>query len=378
MALRDTASERVEEQREERAENSETTETLDNIDVDMSSIAFTHFHPTTIVTGTFPEDEGNPVIRFPDQQHNDNRRDQGYLGLVVDDPGVIVDADEGTEETVILDVDSSNEIRVFNGDDDNTTVGRGSGLEAEDLVKYDDRSYEGEIVDSFPDDRIILTVGGSASKSVAKALDVNGAETAGMDGDTGDVNGGLIEYAPDDVDADVRSRYARNPELRDDLYGTETAVMVAWRSDIDDAVTGYTGQDDDSTNPVLGLGDDDSTHSDPRQASFAELVEAGERREMKWFSVFSDHGDGLDPVDPTTGDPIGYTYLEWTFDPSVGPDRLPDKDYEFVQQYVEAVNDGQIAADEDTIRENISENQDELTDDPREDRIVELIQSQAE
>lgn len=375
MTLRDQTTESIKQSREEReSSDSGERETVDNIEINMSEIAFTHFHPTSILTGKFPEDEGNPVIRFPDQQHNDGRRDQGYLGLVLDDMGVLADEDEGTDGTVILDVHESNEVRVFNEDDDQTTVGEGNGMEAEDLVKYGDRTYEGTLTDEFPVDRSIAVVGGAASKSVAKALDVNGAQNADMDADTGDVNGGLIEYAPDDVDADVRSRYARNPELREDLYGTDVAILVGRREEIDDDVTGYLGRDGEAQDgdPVLGEGPDGQTHTDPFQASYAELVEAGERRSMKWFSVFADFGDGLEKVEPVEGEPTGYTYLEWRFDPQVG--RLPDEDYEFVETYVE---EG-APTDEDVIRQNIEDNAENLSDDPNKERIVELIQNMAE
>jgi len=341
MGFRDSVTEEVKQAREN--SGSEQDETLEQIEVDMGSTAFVHFHPTTILTGTFPEDEGNPIIRFPDQQHNEGRLDQGYLGLVLDEPGTIADAEEGTEGTVILDVVDSNEIRVFNEDDSGTTVGRGNGMEAEDLVKYGDRTYEGDVVDDFGEDRIIAIVSGTASTSVAKKLDVNGAENAGMDEETGQVNGGLIEY-PNGEDAEVSRRYARNPELRAELYGAEVGVMVARREELDE--------------------------------EYAEMVENEERRAMKWFSVFADTGDGFESLETVEGEPVGYSYLEWNFDPSVGGDNsdyLPDEDYEFVQEYVEAG----MPTDEDTIRTNIEDNGGGLSDEPNVDRMVELIQSQS-
>ncbi|AGM11432.1 hypothetical protein M199_gp234 [Halogranum tailed virus 1] len=332
MGFKDSVTEEVKQAREN--SGSDEQETLEQIEVDMGSTAFVHFHPTTILTGTFPEDEGNPIIRFPDAQHNEGRLDQGYLGLVLDDPGVVADAEEGTEGTVIVDVADSNEVRVFNADDKGTDVLDGVGVE------YGDRLYKGEVVDSFDADRIIAVVSGTASTSVAKKLDVNGAENAGMDEETGQVNGGLIEY-PNGADADVSSRYARNPELREELYGTEVGVMVARREELDE--------------------------------EYAEMVENEERRAMKWFSVFADLGDGFEPLSPTEGTPVGYSYLEWNFDPSVGSNRLPDEDYEFVQEYVEAG----MPTDEDTIRTNIEDNGGSLSDDPNVDRMVELIQNQS-
>lgn len=337
MGFRDAAVDDV----QQANENSNEQEELEQIEVDMSDIAFTHSHPTSIVSGTMPDGEGNPIIRFRDAQHNDGRLDQGYLGFVLDDPSVVADEDEGTEGTVVLDVHESNEIRVFDENDSQTSVGRGNGFEAEDQVRYGDRSYEGELVDGFDEDRIILIVNGVASKSVGRKVDVNGAPMADMDEDTGRDNGGLIEYAPDGTDTDVSSRYTRDPELRDELYGTEVAFMIARREELDD--------------------------------DYAELVEEGERRAMNWYSVFAEGDDGMESLEMVEGEPVGSSYLEWRFDPDVGPNRLPDDDYEFVMTYV----DEGLPTDEETIRTNIEQNTGSLSDDFDADAIVERVQSEA-
>lgn len=370
MGFRDTATADVKEAQSGNSDSNNERERVEQIEVDMSTIAFTHFHPTTIVTGEFPEDEGNPIIRFRDEQHNDGRKDQGYLGLVIDNPGVVADSEEGTEDTIILDVQDSNEVRVFNANDSETTVKEAGGEVMG--VSYDGRFYDGEVVDEFPDDRIILVVSGSASKNVAKRLDVNGIENADMDEETGQVNGGLIEY-PNGADADVSSRYARDPELRADLLGTEVALLTARREEMSDDVTGYLGEDGDANDgdPVLGEGPNGETHTDENKASYAELVAASERWEMKWFSVFADFGDGMEPVEPTEGEPTGYTYLEWNWDASAGGDYLPDTDYEFVTDYA----DSEMPTDAETIRANIEDHSDSLSDDPNVDRMIELIQN---
>lgn len=303
-------------------------EELEQIEVEMGEMSFVHFQPTTAITGTFPDDEGNPIIRFPDAQHNEGRLDQGYLGLVLDEPAVSSDADEGTENTVILDVADSNEVRVFNADDTQTDVLDGIGVE------YSDRLYKGDVVDEFPDDRIILVVSGSASKSVARTLDVNGAPLAGMDED-GQKNDGLIEY-PNGAEADVYSRYARNPELRDELYGSEVGLMVVRREEFDE--------------------------------EYAELVESGERRAMKYFLVQGDVGDGTEMLSPVEGESIGYSWLEWNWNAEGG--SVPDQDQEFINGYR---NSG-MPTDEATIRANISDNQDSLSGDTDEDTLVEMIQ----
>lgn len=340
MGFRDAAVDDV--QRANENNGSEEQEEVEQIEVDMGNIAFTHFHPTSIVNGTMPDGEGNPIIRFRDAQHNDGRLDQGYLGFVLDDPSVVVDEEEGTEGTVVLDVHESNELRVFDENDKQTTVGRGKGFDAEDQVKYGDRSYEGELVDGFDEDRIILIVNGVASKSVARKVDVNGAPTADMDEETGRDNGGLIEYSPDGEETDVSSRYTRDPELRSELYGEEVAFMVARREELDE--------------------------------DYAELVEEGDRRPMKWYSVFAAGDDGeMDSLEMVEGEPIGSSYLEWRFDPDVGPSRLPDDDYEFVMTYV----DEGLPTDEETIRTNLDQNPDALSEDYDADAIIERIQAEA-
>jgi len=80
-----------------------------------------------------------------------------------------------------------------------------------------------------------------------------------------------------------------------------------------------------------------------------------ETRDMMWYTVVGPDGEKLEP---TEGEPVGYSYLEWRFDPSAG--NLPDEDWEFVQEYIEAG----APTDEDTILENIEQNSDELSDDP--------------
>lgn len=341
MSFKEKATEDVKQARESSNGNNERQQ-VEQIEVDMSATTFVHSAPTTIVTGTFPEDEGNPIIRFPDAQHNDGRLDQGYLGLVLDDPEAVVDEDEGTDGTVILDVEDSNEVRVFDENDKGTDVIDGVGVE------YDSgqgsRLYRGDFVDSFEADRIILIVSGTASKNVAKKLDVNGAVNAEMAEDGSGTNGGLIEY-PNGEDTDVSSRYARNPELRAELFGAPVGLMVARREELDE--------------------------------DYAEMVDEGERRAMKWFSVFADTGDGFDGLEPVEGEPTGYSFLEWNWDTSAGGDYIPDEDFSFVMNYVEAVESGDTTADEENIRANIEDHTDELSDDPNVDRMVEMIQERA-
>jgi hypothetical protein len=333
MNLRDAVSNEVEE-----SASNEQDETLEQIDVDFASIPFVKFYPTTLVSGTFPTDEGNPIIRFPDAGNNDGRRDQGYLGLVMEDMTI---STAGAQETgfdmtdatfVETDDDDSTEYRAVNFADDAT-----SSKYDGDAVNIAGDQYGVEDTTTTIDGRAILVVDRSAAVSVARKLDVNGATFAGMDEETGDVNGGLIEYVPDDVDVGINRRYARNPELRDEFYGEELSLLVTRRSEVDD----------DYAERVADRNDD--------------------TRDMMWYTVF----DGDEPVEPVEGEPVGYSYLEYRFDPSAG--NLPDDQWEFVQEYISAG----APTDEDTILSNIEDNADSFDDDPNTERIVGLIQADA-
>lgn len=324
MSYREQVAEEVQEASS--SNDNEESESLEQIEVDLSDTPFVKFTPTTLTAGTFPEaDEGNPIIRFPDEE-NTGRRDQGYLGLVMDDISAEVDE---FEDTVVLETtDDSTDYRVFDLSDDQTTEIDGTG------IKFGDRLYEGDIVDADEfAGRAIVIVDRTAATSVARKLDVNGATAAGMDEETGQPNGGLIEYAPDDADTNVNQRYARNPELREDLQGERVGVMVSRREEMDD--------------------------------DYAELVENDEARGMYWYSVFTmEDGETVQPVE---GEPVGYSFLEWRFDPTAG--HLPDEQWSFVQEYQA---EG-LPTDEETIVKNVEKNGYE----ENEERIVRLIQNDA-
>ena len=314
----------------------DTQETLDQIEVDFGSTPFVKFYPSTLISGTFPTDEGNPIIRFPDASNNDGRRDQGYLGLVMEDLTIDTSDDTGfdmSDATFLQTSDSdSTGYRAVNFNDGQTEeVFGGEGVD----ISGD--KYEIEERTTNIDGRAILVVDRTAAVSVARALDVNGDEFAGMDEESGQVNGGLIEYSPNDEETSVNRRYARNPELREELYGEEVSVLVTRRSEVDD----------DYAERVADAND--------------------ETRDMMWYTVVA----GDETLEPTTGEPVGYSYLEWRFDPTAG--NLPDEDWEFVQEYIEAG----APTDEDTILNNIEDNAGELSDDPNTERMVGLIQADA-
>jgi len=330
MSFRDQVADEVKEAAEN-SSNNEEQETLDQIEVDLGETPFVKFNPTAMVTGTFPEDEGNPIIRFPDSENNDGRRDQGYLGLVMDDVGAETDE---FEDTIVLETENdSTDYRIFDSEDKDTKVVEGMG------VKFGDRLYEGEVVDAdnFAD-RAIVVVDRTAAVSVARKIDVNGAVNAGMDEETGQPNGGLIEYAPDEEDTGVRRRYARNPELREELYGEEIGILVSRREEMDEDYAERVADDDDPA------------------------------RQMYWYSVFT--MDDGETIEPTEGEPVGYSFLEWRFDPTAG--HLEDDQWEFVQEYIA----NGLPTDEDTIATNIEENSDQFDTEPNTERMTRLIQNE--
>jgi len=333
MNLRESATEEV-----NAAASNETQETLDQIEVDMGAVPFVKFYPTTYITGTFPEEEGNPIIRFRDRSNNNGRQDQGYLGLVMDDLTISTSDETGfdmSEATFVETSDAdSTAYRAVNFNDGSTVEKFGG-----DGVGIDGDTYEVEDRTTTIDGRAILVVDRTAAVSVARKLDVDGATFAGMDESTGQVNTGLIEYAPEDADAEVNRRYARDPELREELYGEEVGVLVTRRSEVDEDYAERVADPNDET------------------------------REMMWYTVVNE-GTG-DTLQPTEGEPVGYSFLEWRFDPTAG--NLPDQDYEFVQEYIDAG----APTDEDTILDNINQNADQLSDDPNTERMVGLIQNMA-
>jgi len=75
-------------------------------------------------------------------------------------------------------------------------------------------------------------------------------------------------------------------------------------------------------------------------------------------------------LEPTTGTPIGYSFLEWNWEEG-GTSNIPETVSEFVTQYQQSG----MPVDEATIRTNIENNDEDLTDSVNEEQIVEMIQS---
>jgi hypothetical protein len=360
---REQVADEVAQAKENRGSNNgPQRESVDQIEVDMGATPFVKFYPTTAITGTFPEDEGNPIIRFRDEENNGHAH-QGYLGLVMDD--LTIDTEDASDDggfdmsgasIVETDDDDYTEFRAVNFTDDATSEKFGG-----EAVNIDGDQYGIDEQHTTLEGRAILVVDRTAAVSVAKKIDRNGATSADMDEETGQTNTGLVEYVPDDQESEVSWRYARRPELREELLGEDVTILVSRREEVDTGATGYIPNGE--TEPVIGDADDGTTHSDDAQASYEELIAADEARGMMWYSVFAD-GEALEPVE---GEATGYSFLEWRFDPTAG--NLPDEQWEFVQTYQSM----ELPQDESTILSNVRDN----FDDANEDRIIGLIQSGA-
>lgn len=370
---RDAVADEVTQAKENRSSNNDNDSfgrgfsDLEQIEVDMGETPFVKFYPTTALTGTFPEDEGNPVIRFRDESNNGHGH-QGYLGLVVDDLTIDTSSEGGfdmSDATIVkTDEDDYTEYRAVNFGDDSTTEKFGG-----EAVNIDGDQYGIDERVTTVEGRSILVVDRTAAVSVAKKLDVSGATPAGMDPESDDdLNSGLIEYLPDGEESEdgVTWRYARRPELREELLGEDVTTLVSRREEIDSDFTGYTDEDGNFALPVPGDVDkeDVEPHDDESEASYAELVAADDARGMMWYSVFAD-GEALQPIEGTS---TNRPYLEWSFDATAG--HLPDDQWDFVQEYQAQ----SLPTDEETILSNVRENFGDETD---EEKIVGLIQNGA-
>lgn len=351
MALREQARDSATE-----AQNRSNTGGSDNEydGIDLTGDEFwVRLHPGTLLSGTLPEDEGNPLLKL--NAYDDDAAEidaHGNLGIVLDDPSLIVDEEEGTESTVVLETDEndSSDFRVYNPDTKGAEVIEDVGVEFDSGQGA--RINRGEIVDALPEDaRIVVTVSGGGAQNVARRLDVVG-ESARYDYDAGEANDGLIEYPlynddGDAVDADGNPvnfswRYARAPELKDELYGAEIALLMDWSSNMVN---------------VDELDDDARERFEERDT------------DSYYYSVFNlDTGEEIEAT--TDGEPERYTWLEWRYDAD-SENRIPGDQFQFVTGYVDEADD----FSEEAIREAVENNADEFDSEPETDRIVEMIQS---
>lgn len=334
MTFREQTAEAVNEMNEEQED-----EELEGIDVDWDEIPSVKFGTGVFITGELPEDEGNPVILFG--EYDDPARGR-YLGIVLDNPGFIVDEDENTDGTVVVDTDDDDntDYRVHNGDAAQTTVKDGA-------VSFTGNTYLGDVKETteFDEDRIMLFVTGGGHVSVARSLDINGNnayQTWNEEGGYSTTNGGLIDKTGEET------TYARyDVQVPDELLGEEIGVLCDWRSEFEDE-------------------------------EYRERLENDEdMNDSKWFSVFNiNTGEKLEPTE--YGEPIQRSFVdEWDEDATAedfdlsGGSSLTETEREFVESYRNSGKD----TDEDTVREAVEQDAEAFEGEPNTEAIVEELAS---
>ncbi len=218
------------------AESAQESQSNDNDDgyesdyerFDLDGCTFGKQHPTTAVRG-----EAVALRKLYDE----NDPDRADVAVILDNPSIVTDGDGLADSAVVQSDEEGDGFKVVNINDEQTKVLEDMGID------FAGNTFYGDVGDEFDADRIALKRGGGAGRSVTSTLDVNGATGARtLEDDDGDPvlhdggfpqhNGGLIEYHPDGRDGE-RPRYARDPELRPDVEGSEVVVMIQRLADID-------------------------------------------------------------------------------------------------------------------------------------------------
>jgi hypothetical protein len=338
MTFREKTAEAVNEMNEEQEEYED--EELEGIEVDWDSVPSVKFGTGVFITGELPEGEGNPVILFGD--YDAPARDR-YLGIVLDNPSLLVDEDENTDGTVVLDTDDDDntDYRVHNGDSAQTTVKNSA-------VKFTGNTNLGEVIQpsEFDEDRAIVFVTGGGHVSVARSLDINGNNARQIwneEGGYATTNGGLIDKSGDET------TYARyDVQVPDELLGEEIGIMCDWRSEFEDEEYRERLEEDDDMN------------------------------DSKWFSVFNmNTGQKLEPRE--YGEPIQRTFVDDWKEDATAEDfgegavetSLTETESEFVESYRSSGKD----TDEETVREAVEADADAFDGEPNTEAIVEELAS---
>lgn len=195
---------------------------------DLDGVSFGKQHPTTAVRG-----EAVALRKLWD----DDDPDRADVAVILDNPSIVTSEGPLEGSVVVHGDDEGDQFKVVNEDDDDTKI-------MEDLIDFAGNTFYGDVESDFGAmDRIALKRGGGAGRSITSVLDVKGAVGARTATDEdGDIvlhdggfpqhNGGLVEYHPDGRDGE-RPRYARDPQLRDDVEGHDVVVMIQRLEDID-------------------------------------------------------------------------------------------------------------------------------------------------
>lgn len=214
---------------------------------DVSEVAWGKSHPTTAVRGRAV------ALR---KLYDEDDPDRSDVAVILEDPSLVT-SEEGleTSRVVMNSEETGDEFKVVNLADAQTGALGSSGkisdpdaIEAADSLMATDfagNTFYGNVSTEFDldADQVALKRGGGAGRSITSVLDVNGATAATSvtddngepvlhDGGFPEHNGGLVEYHPDGRDGE-RPRYARDPQLRDDVVGQDVIIMIQRLSEVD-------------------------------------------------------------------------------------------------------------------------------------------------
>lgn len=238
------------------AEGSQENDTQEYDLFDLETVdGYGRQHPASAIRG-----DTVALVSLPTQ---DGPSDRGGLAVILDNPELVVD--DGLEDSVVVhdDTESGDDWKVVNLADDSTRgigpTGPDADLTVDDAddmtgVDFDGRAFYGNVSQSFPEemDRVAVKRSGGAGRSIVQTLDVKGdtpaseALTWDDDGNMDVVevddggfpahNGGFIEYDPQE-NGEI-PRQARDPQLRPDVDGESTILMIQRLADVDPDYTG--------------------------------------------------------------------------------------------------------------------------------------------
>jgi hypothetical protein len=214
---------------------------------DLDGVQFGKQHPASAIRGT--------AVGLR-QMYDENDPDRADVSVMLTEPSIVTSANGLDQTRVVTSEEESDDFKVVNLADEQTAA-LGPGGKIDDPADIDDESdlmgidfagntFYGDVGTTFDTDEgqeIALKRGGGAGRSITSVLDVNGGQAATtVEDDNGDPvlhdggfpqhNGGLIEYHPDGRDGE-RPRYARDPQLRDDVEGQDVVIMIQRLSEVD-------------------------------------------------------------------------------------------------------------------------------------------------
>lgn len=206
---------------------------------DTSDAVWVKQQPTSALTGV-----ATHLTFQPDFEQNDDGdwvpQDRGEFGVVLEDPDLYTDEEEFAGATIVAgESESGDDYRVYDDNDEETDV----EADNERVIFGSNSIFNGEVVDAFDAEEILLKATGSSGRSIVSTLDVKGSgsahEIGAWDGEDVEVHQGgwpqhsghLFERHPDREDGPM-PRVSVDPELRPDVEGNQVVVMLHRTSEI--------------------------------------------------------------------------------------------------------------------------------------------------